>query len=195
MHATRPMPEDAAVRYVIDSKGSTFVVQAFSTGLLSAFAHNPHFAIRDFQGDVDYVDSGAALTDAHLHIKIQAKSLEVTDDISDKDRDEIHQRMYSEVFETNQFPEIIYECSQVTASGNGDRYWVALNGNLTLNGVTRNVPVSARVTVYGDSLRASGEFSVRQSQFDIKPVTAAAGTIRLKDEVRCTFDILARRQE
>jgi hypothetical protein len=49
--------------------------------------------------------------------------------------------------------------------------------------------------INGSSLRASGEFSVRQSQFGIVPVSAAAGTIKIKDEVKCTFDILARKQE
>jgi hypothetical protein len=57
------------------------------------------------------------------------------------------------------------------------------------------VPVSARAVINGSSLRASGEFSVRQSQFGIVPVSAAAGTIKIKDEVKCTFDILARKQE
>jgi hypothetical protein len=37
--------------------------------------------------------------------------------------------------------------------------------------------------------------SVRQSEDGIAPVTAAAGAIRIKDEVKCTFDIVAREQE
>lgn len=37
--------------------------------------------------------------------------------------------------------------------------------------------------------------SVRQSEYGIAPVTAAVGAIRIKDEVKCTFDIVAREQE
>ena len=44
-------------------------------------------------------------------------------------------------------------------------------------------------------MRASGEFSVRQSDYEIAPITAAAGAIKVKDEVKCTFDIVARKQE
>ncbi len=102
---------------------------------------------------------------------------------------------YFHGLETDRFAEIIYECSRVSASGSGDRYWVALNGELTLHGVTQAVPVSARVVINGDSVRATGDFSVKQSDFEIPPVTAAAGTIRIKDEVKCTFDIVARKQE
>jgi hypothetical protein len=45
------------------------------------------------------------------------------------------------------------------------------------------------------SLRASGEFTVLQTDYDIRPVSAAGGTIKLKDELKCTFDIVARKQE
>jgi hypothetical protein len=52
--------------------------------------------------------------------------------------------------------------------------------------VTRSVPIS---------VRASGEFSVRQSEYEIALVSAAAGAIRVKDEVTLRFDIVARKQE
>jgi len=127
-------------------------------------------------------------------LSMRADSLECVDDIPEKDREDIHRRMRGEVLETDRFPEIVYECSRVTGSGNGDRYWVALNGELTLHGVSRSLPVSARVVVSADSLRASGEFTVRQSDYEISPVSAAAGTIRVKDEVKCKFDIVAHKQ-
>jgi polyisoprenoid-binding protein YceI len=195
VHATRPLSEDVTVRYVIDTTGSTFFVKVFSSGLLSAFAHDPKIAIRKFDGDVSFSGSGGTLTDGRLTIRIPHDSLEVVDDVSEKDRQEIHNRISHEVLETDGFPEIVYECMRVTASGGGDRYWAALNGDLTLHGVTRSLPLSARVIINGDSLRASGEFSLKQSDFEIVPVTAAAGTVRVKDELKFTFDIVARKQE
>ncbi len=195
MHATAPLTEDATVHHKIDAKESTLVVQVFASGLLSAFAHSPKIAIRNFDGTVDFAVGATPLAGARMLLRIQAGSLEVTDDISAKDREEIHRRMRQEVLETESFPEIVYECSKVTGSGGNDRYWVALKGELTMRGITRPVPVSAKVSLNGNSLRATGEFTLRQSDFQIPPVTAAAGTIRVKDEVKCTFDILARRQE
>lgn len=195
VHATRPQVEDATVRYVIDPQASTFMAQARATGLLSSFGHDPKFAIRDFRGEVSFTETGSVLEKARLVIRIRADSLEVSDDIAEKDRQEIHRKLCEEVLETDRFPEIVYECSRVSASGGGDRYWVPLSGELTLHGVTRTMPVSARAVIKDGSVRASGEFSVRQSQFGIAPVSAAAGAIKIKDEVKCTFDILARRQE
>jgi polyisoprenoid-binding protein YceI len=195
VHATRPLPEGDTVRYVIDAKGSTFVAQVFATGLLSAFGHSPKVAIRNYQGEVSFTQAVSTLEGARVNITIQADSLEVADDVSEKDRQEIHRKMCEEVLETDRFPEIVYECSRVSASGSGDRYWVALNGELTLHGVTKALPVSARVVINGDSVRATGEFSVRQSDYEITPVSAAAGTVKVKDEVKCSFDIVARKQE
>ena len=50
------------------------------------------------------------------------------------------------------------------------------------------------VLVTGDLMRASGEFSLRQSDYGILPVTVAAGALRVKDEVKLSFDIVARKQ-
>jgi polyisoprenoid-binding protein YceI len=194
VHATKPL-EDPTVRYIIDAKASTFFAQAFATGLLASFGHDPKIAIRDFQGDVSFTLTGSTIEGARLNLSIQANSLDVVEDISDKDRQEIHRKMCDEVLETDRFPEIRYECSRVSASGSGDRFWAALNGELSLRGVTKAQPVSARVVINGSSVRATGEFSIRQSDYEITPVSAAAGAIKIKDEVKCTFDIVARKQE
>jgi polyisoprenoid-binding protein YceI len=195
VHATAPLPEDATVRHVIDPSQSTFTVQVFATGLLSAFGHNPRIVIREFRGNVNFAAGANPLAGARLSLHIQSNSLEVLDSVNEKDRDEINRRMRMEVLEADSFPDIEYDCSRVTASGVGDRYWVVLKGDLTLHGWTKPLPVSARVTVNGQSLRAVGEFAVRQTDFGIAPVAAVAGTIRVKDELKCSFDIVARRQE
>lgn len=181
------------VRYLVDAKGSTFIVRAFATGMLSAFGHNPTIAISDFQGEVQW--SSGALDDASLRIVIQAASLAVTDDISAKDRGEIESKMRDEVLEVDGFSEILYECPRVSSIqkiGEGV-FSVALNGEVSMHGVTRTQPVSARVTLNGDVLRAVGDFSVRLSDYEIKPVSAAGGTVKLKDEIKLSFNITARK--
>ena len=39
-----------------------------------------------------------------------------------------------------------------------------------------------------------GDFSIKQSDYDIRPVSAAGGTIKLKDELKLSFDIAARKE-
>jgi polyisoprenoid-binding protein YceI len=162
--------------------------------MLSVFGHSPTIAIPDLQGEIQFASDTPE--GSSLRIVIQAASLAVTGDISAEDRQEIERRMHDEVLETDGFPEIIYECprsSSIQKMGEG-LYVVELNGDLALHGVTRRQPVSARVTVKGDVVRSAGEFSLRQSDYEIKPVSAAGGTVKLKDEIKLSFDIFARKQ-
>jgi polyisoprenoid-binding protein YceI len=190
--STSGIPQ-TAVRYSIDKERSSFTVRAFATGLLSAFGHNPTIAIPDFEGEI--VVNPEAIEQSSFRLVIHAASLTVTDDIREKDRIDINRAMHEEVLESDSFPDIIYECSRMTASKIGEgQYWGNLNGELTLHGVKRNQPVPVRISMNGDVLRATGEFAVRQSEYDIRPVSAAAGTVKLKDELKLSFDIFACKQ-
>lgn len=186
-------PEGTTVHYIIETKGSRFTLKAFATGLLSALGHNPTIALPDFEGEI-FLNPNA-VEQSTLRMVIKSASLTVTDDISERDRQEIDRRMHDEVLESDSYPDIVYECSRLSASKTGEgQYWVALNGDLTLRGVKRGQAVSARVSVNGTSLRAEGEFSVRQSDYEIPPVSALGGTVKLKDELKLSFDIVARQQ-
>jgi len=184
----------AASNFVIDAVRSTFTVQAFSTGFLSALGHNPRIAVRNILGDVRFVSRESALEDVRVHVSIDPRSLEVVDDISDKDRREIHRQMYDDVLDVDRYPEIIYDCSRVTINGSGDQLSSLLTGDLTLHGETHPLAVSARVAISGDVLKASGDFSVSQREYGIPLVSVAGGAIKLKDEVKCAFNIVARKQ-
>lgn len=187
-------PPATTVRYLINSKGSTFNVRAFATGMLSTFGHSPTIAIPDFKGEVQFASS--ALEDASVRLVIQATSLAVTDDISNKDRQEIERQMHNDVLEVDSHPEIVYECPRVSSVQqiSEGSYSVSMNGELTLHGVTRSQPVAARVTMKGEVLRAIGDFSILQSDYEIRPASAVGGTIKLKDELKLSFNISARKQ-
>lgn len=185
--------EGATVRYNIDPKGSTFTVRAFTTGLLAAFGHNPTIAIPGIEGEI--VLDPDAIERSSMRMVVDAASLVVADDISTKDREEINRRMHSEVLESDSFPEIVYESSRVSASKSAEgQYWAAISGKLTMRGIAHAQPVSARLSVNGSTLRATGEFSVRQSDYEIRPVSAVGGTVKLKDELKLSFDITACKQ-
>ena len=183
----------AVERYIIDPDMSRFTVRASASGMLSAFGHSPTIAIRDFSGDADFAPE--TLENAALHLTIPAASLAVTDDISEKDRREMERTMKQDVLDVARYPEIAFDSSNVSASRAGDgQYWVNLVGNLSLRGVTSSQSISIQVTLMNGTLRAHGEFSLRQSAYGIKPVSVAGGALKLKDELKFSFDILARKQ-
>jgi polyisoprenoid-binding protein YceI len=181
-------------RFVIDTRSSRFTVQAFATGLLAKMGHNPTIGIRDFSGEMrfnpDKLEAGS------FHLVVKTAFLSVQDDISAKDLKEMERLMNQEVLETAKFPEIVYDAPSISVTKMADALCSAmLNGNLTLHGVTRSQPIAVRVALFGSMLRASGDFSLDQTDYNIKLVSVAGGALKLKDELKFSFEIVARKQE
>ncbi|MGA2738752.1 MAG: YceI family protein [Bryobacteraceae bacterium] len=181
--------EAAIADYLIEAGTSRFTVRGFAGGLLSGLGHNPVVAIPDFAGEARW-DPEDPQT-AYLSLRIRAASLSVQNDISEKDRREMQRVMLEEVLEVDGFPEIVFESTAASANANNR---VELDGNLSLHGVTRRERVTVQVAVTGDMLRAFGDFSIRQSDYRIKPASVAGGALKLKDELKFTFDIVARKK-
>ena len=181
-------------RYRLNAGESRFTVQAFAEGLFSSFGHNPVIAISDFDGEAECAPE--TLEAAKLHVTVRADSLVVTGNISDKDRHEIERMMREQVLETARFPEILFDSTSITASRlSGGRWRVRVIGDLTLHGVTgRSIWIQAEVKTTEEGLRAQGEFTLRQTDYQIKLVSVAGGTLKVKNELKFSFDIVASKQ-
>jgi polyisoprenoid-binding protein YceI len=180
--------------YVIDSRASRFTVQAFATGLLAKMGHNPTIGIRDFSGGMKF--NPDKLEAASFRLLIKTASMSVLDDISDKDRREIERLMSQEVLEIAKFPEVVYDASDISVTKMADALFSAtVKGNLTMHGVTNRQTIPVRVASFGSMLRASGDFSLDQTDYNIKLVSVAGGALKLKDELKFSFEIVARKQE
>ncbi len=186
------MNEKTAVRYRIDASRSRFSVQATASGLLSAFGHSPVIAVCGFGGEAQFLPE--TLEAASLLMLVQTDSLVVTDKVSEKDRLEIERAMREELLETTRYPEIVFMSTNIAAHrATENQYELKINGKLSLHGVTRDESIDAHVTLDGDSLRAQGEFPLRQTDYDIRPTSIAGGTLKVKDELKLSFDITAQR--
>jgi polyisoprenoid-binding protein YceI len=181
----------AVASYRIDPSQSRFMVKAFAGGFLSAFAHDHNIAVREFSGDVQFTFGTVA--PASLQLRIKSASLAVTDKVSAGDRQKIEGTMRDEVLESGKYPEIVFKSTNVSAAKTGEgQYQAKISGELTLHGVTRPLTIPAELEFGASSLRARGGFSLKQSSFEIKPVSVAGGTVKVKDELKFTFDIVAK---
>jgi polyisoprenoid-binding protein YceI len=178
--------------YRLDAAASTFTVQAFAEGLFSAFGHDPVIGVRRFEGEVALVP--VTFDNVSLKLTIDASSLAVVNDLKEKDRREIEHTMRQEVLEIHKYPEIVFQSNNISLARLGEgRYRARVIGALTLRGVTQNnVWISGEVTVRPDGLRAKGEFALKQTDYKIKPVSVAGGTLKINNEVKGRFDVLAR---
>jgi polyisoprenoid-binding protein YceI len=192
MEAMSEAATAAAVRYVIDPRGSRMTIQAYAGGLLSAVGHNPVIGVRDLSGELSLAPDRPELSTVRL--RIPTKSLTVQNDVSDKDRREIENTMHEQVLETGRYGEIAYDGTRARVETvNEGRYRVEIDGQLTLHGVTRPQRIPVQVFLIGETLRAQGEAALRQSDFNITLVSVAGGTLKIKDELKLTFDLLARK--
>ena len=183
-------PENLGIRYRIDASRSSFTAQAFAEGMLSFMGHNPTFAVGRYGGEIQ-LDSDNWEVDSMLLI-VQADKLSLLDKVSAKDAAEIENTMREEVLEISRHPEIVFVSRDVSMRQIADnRYAVKINGSLSLHGETRGQTIEAEAEISGKTIRAQGEFNLKQSDFNIKKVKALGGTLKVKNEVEISFDITA----
>jgi polyisoprenoid-binding protein YceI len=181
-------------RYAIDARGSRLTIHAYAGGMLSVMGHDPNVAARTFAGEIRFAPD--ALDASGLHLTIATASLSVQNEASDKDRRQMEQTMHDEVLESAKFPEIVFDASLARVEPVGDgggRFRIEVSGQLSLHGVTHAERVSGQIFEMGDTLRVQGETTLRHSTYGLKQATGAAGTLKLKDELKIVFDLLARK--
>lgn len=188
-----PEADTGLVHYHFDPAASKLTVQAFAEGLLSMFGHDPVIGVKDFQGEVSFVPE--TFENTSLKLTINANSLRVVNDVKEKDRQDIERTMRDEVLETGKYPEIVFQSKNVSLSRIAEgRYRARVIGDLTLHGVTQNnIWINGEVTLNDDGLKARGDFAIKQTDYKIKLVSVAGGTLKIKNEVKGRFDILARK--
>lgn len=163
----------------IDVQHSTITIHVFKSGLFRAFADNHVIQATLTEGSVD--GSGAA----HVDLIVDAPRLRVLDpDLSPKDREQVQTRMLGpEVLDAARFPQIRFHSTTVQQLET-DRWLV--RGTLELHGRTHDVAVK----VFQETGHYTGHTILRQTDFAIKPISVAGGTVKVKDEIAVDFDIV-----
>lgn len=178
------------VRFRLEPNQSRLAVQAFAEGLLSVFGHDPIMEFREFTGYAQF--NPETLGDASVEVNVSAESLTVVNATKEKDRLEIEHTAREDVLEVAKYPEISFVSSDVTLSPtSGGRYRARIIGDLSLHGITQhNFPVHSEISLTEGGFRAHSELSLKQSEFQIKRISVAGGTLKVKNEVKVSFDVV-----
>jgi polyisoprenoid-binding protein YceI len=114
-----------------------------------------------------------------------------------KDIAKIQQEMLGpNVLDSRRYPRITVTSRQSMAKPVGPRVFdVRLGCDLELHGVVRPISVPLRVAITDDRIEARGTTTIRQTDFGIQPVTAAGGTIKVKNEVAIRFTFVGRAEQ
>ena len=182
-----------ALRFQLDANQSKFIAHAQRGGSLWFEGHEHLVAAREFSGEAQL--NSESIAGSSLQLTVKTDSMEETSDAFTATQKQIINRELREiVLEPANYPEIVFKSSRVTGKMRGnEQYDLKIAGDLTLHGVTRSIVIPALVTVNGKDLRAVGEFSIDRSDFKVKATSAFHGMIRVRNQVKFTFDIVGHR--
>lgn len=188
------LKQTGPVRFLMDARQSRFLVKVYAAGPLAKLGHNPTVSIADFAGEIQCCPE--EIEKSSFSFGSQCAALRIVDDMNAKDRVEAQTTMLNQVLEAAEFPLIRYQSTEISATKVMEGFYrLNVLGKLSLHGVDRAHGFTAQVAFVGDSLRASGDFALLQTDYNIKLYAIAAGALRLKDELKFTFDIVARKSE
>ena len=182
MTAAQARPDSGV--YQLDPS-SRLVVKTGKSGLFG-FAGHTH-VIRA-QGVVGELVFHPGRPTSSLRLRVPTDKLQVLTPPDTAEIRKVTDAMRRDVLHVDKYPEMTFAADSLTArSGKMEMQLV-----VTMEGVTRKLPVTADVSIGPDSIRASGRFVAKQTDFGIKPFSGGpAGTVKVADRVTFCFDLVA----
>ena len=155
---------------------SLITVHVQKAGLFSGLGHNHTVTAPIAQATLDEKNPRA-------EIMVLTKQMKVVDtEVSDSDRAKIQSTMLGpEVLDAQKYPEIRFKSSRIEQTS-PQHYRVA--GTLPLHGVSKEIIFEVSG---GDHYH--GKARLNQTDFGMKPVSVAGGTIKVKDQLELEFDL------
>jgi polyisoprenoid-binding protein YceI len=188
------MLAQGSASYSIDPRQSKMEIHVGKEGAFKAFGHDHLVEAREMSGEAQF--DAQKIDQSSVRLRIPTKSITVIDPgESEKDRKEVQTTMESDkVLDVAKFPEITFTSRNISAAKKTSDGWeLTLSGNLNLHGVEKPISFPLRVRADNDELHAQGEVSVLQTDYGITPVKVGGGTVKVKDKLKITFNIVARK--
>lgn len=193
-------PVEGAVLYGVDAAASQVLIRVYRDGPLASLGHNHVIAVHGLRGRVQS-DARGERASFELQFDVadlgvdepalrSAAGADFTSRISETQREGTRSNMLGEqLLDATRNRAITLQSVGIVASGAGfiARTRVIVRGHEAL----LSVPVSLQRDA--DQLVASGEFSVRHSELGLTPYSVALGALRVADEMRIRYRIVARR--
>ncbi len=176
-----------SVVYVL-APTSRFEVKTGTAGLFGFAGHEHLVRAQNPSGRIIYRPNSPA--DSRVEIVVAAESLEVLTPPDTAEIRKVTEAMRTEILRVDRYPVIRFASTTVTPTSEGLR----VQGQLTLAGATRDVAAELRLDIAADTLRATGRFSVKQTDFGIRPYRGGpGGTVRVADRVIIELDAVGLR--
>lgn len=163
----------------IDTDHSSLKIHVGKAGLFSAAGHDPW---------VSALFAGGSFNDSDLPqvaFTVDARKLTLVEDnkLSTEQQAEIQHSMHAKVLQSESFPLISFHSTKIDKTG--VNHWLVA-GELTLHGQSR--PIRAEVHYAAGAY--TGGSTIKQTDFDINPVSVAGGVVKVKNELEIQFVVV-----
>jgi polyisoprenoid-binding protein YceI len=171
--------------YQLGPADGTLQVKTGRQGMASKVGHDLTLEVTNWKASVT-VDADAG--QSAVQATIEPRSLEVVaatggaKAVSDKDKRDIVKNIAGLLGNNS----ITFESTGVQVRNDTT---VAVTGNLSIAGKSRQVILDLTLAPDGAAARLKGRVPVVQSDFGIKPFTAMMGALKVKDEVEVDLDV------
>jgi polyisoprenoid-binding protein YceI len=162
-----------AAQKEIDPEHSSLTIHVAKSGLFSAAGHEHTVMAPIEDGSID--DSQPA----HISFRVNSARLTV---LPEEHQSEVQHSMQQRVLESSRFPTISFTSESVRPTSKDS--WL-VTGKLILHGEVKPISVSAHMA---DGAYI-GTVAIKQTDFGIQPISAAGGTVRVKNELKIDFTI------
>jgi polyisoprenoid-binding protein YceI len=179
---------------IIDPAQTMITLHVGRAGVFAFAGHDHEVVVPAMRGQIALDRSNVSRST--VSVTFDATAFKVTRKSEPpEDVPEVQRVMLSDqVLDVQRHPAITFQSRRVSVvKQSANQMTLRITGDLTLRGVTRPLDVPVTVHLTADGLRANGRATVQQAQFGIRPVTAAAGTVRVKDDVEVVLSVTARR--
>lgn len=181
----------AACVYSWKPERSELMILTDRSGLFGRMGHRHTIRAQQFTGTMEW--DPALPEGAHIDLVIDAKSLKVTDDDLDPgDVAKVQHDMETKVLEVEKHPEIRFLSNGVKVRESSEGKWsLDVSGTLALHGVSQAAVIPLTLEMHNNLLDLKGETMVRQKDYEIDPVSVGMGAVKVKNEVKITFHLVA----
>jgi len=193
-------PPGPARTFNIDPQSSSVTLRVFREGALSVLAHDHVLVASGIAGRLTLDEQDPRRSALQLSVPVasleidnpeQRKREKFASTLSKKDIEQIR----AIVMSTDYLDEANYPRVTITAvEAAGTLPTLSVGLNVRIKQVDKIYRVPAQIAVEGDTLRATGELFLLQSDFGMKPYSSLLGLIAVQDPVQIRFEIVAHEQ-
>jgi polyisoprenoid-binding protein YceI len=194
--------QEGPADYAINASASTLfvIVKRDPSTLGASFAHDHAVGATGWSGTVHWDPADPSACDIRIQVPVSGLKVDPPgyrvkagidpEEVSDSDKAKIADNFWgTSQLNKASFPTISFDST--SCSGADGKYTV--NGNMTMRGKVRPTSIPMSITADGQTLKASGRFGAKHTDWGFNPFSAALGSVKNLNELTFVIDVTANR--